>query len=98
MSGRKRYGRKTDRNQADLVKVFCRLGCEVFVIEEPVDLAVYHVSSQRWYLVEVKNPDGRNDLTDGQADLWMRGMIEVIREADEVVQLVNGWNQTPRIP
>ena len=60
---RKRYGRKTDENQKEIVQALRKAGRVVFEIEEPFDLLIDNMGE--WVVMEVKNPDTHARQKDG---------------------------------
>lgn len=58
-----RHAAKRDANESQLVEVARKLGA-LIIQSPPLDFLVFH--SGRWVPTEVKNPDGRNRLTDWQ--------------------------------
>ena len=50
-----RYAAKNDSNALELVDFARRMGAFVVYVKQPTDLLVYH--GDRWWLVEVKNPE-----------------------------------------
>lgn len=85
-----RYAEKIDANQKAIVDALKRIGCDVYSIGQPVDLVVGYRA--RNFLMEVKNPNGKNELTDAQKEFiatW-RGQVRVVRSADEAIRLVTG--------
>ena len=61
---RKRYGRKTDHNQKEVVELLKGVGAVPIQIEEPVDLLIGFRG--KWYLAEVKNKSTYGTLTPQQ--------------------------------
>ena len=89
------YVRKTDSNQADIVKAFRKLGCSVQSLHRLgqglPDLLVGYRG--RNHIVEVKGEDG--DYTPRQLewiDKW-RARVYTIRSVEEVCDLVSEWNK-----
>ena len=89
------YIRKTDSNQAEIVKAFRKLGCSVQSLHRLgqglPDLLVGHRG--RNHIVEVKSEDG--DYTPKQLewiDKW-RARVYTIRSVEEVCDLVSEWNK-----
>jgi hypothetical protein len=85
-----RRAAKVDANQKAVIDALKRIGCDVYSIGLPVDLVVGYRAKN--FLVEVKNPLGRNRLTQEQKDFissW-RGQVRVVRSADEAIRLVTG--------
>lgn len=52
---RKRYGRKVDANQKEIVNALKKTGRNVFEIEEPFDLLIDNYGE--WVVMEIKNPE-----------------------------------------
>lgn len=80
-----------DANQAEIVEALRAIGCTVFIIGRPFDLLV--ARHKKLYLIEVKNPIGRNKLSKQQGDdikeLWYRGVeVRVVRSVDEALRAV----------
>jgi len=83
----KRRHRKDD-NEPEIVKALKKVGCKVCKIGRPVDLLVGFRSHN--FLLEVKNPKGRNTLEDSQKEFiatWP-GQVRVVRSPDEAVRVV----------
>jgi len=91
-----RYNKRIDANQAEIIKVFEALHCQVCIIGQPVDLIVYMPLNGIWQnvLAEIKDgskPKSAQKLTRQQIeffDSW-RGAKLVIRSVDDVVCAVN---------
>jgi len=91
---RKRYGRKTDANQKEIVKALRRAGRVVFEIEEPFDLLIDNMGE--WLVMEVKNPEtharqkGGGKMTDKQLEILERlsAKVLVTETVDEALSLV----------
>jgi hypothetical protein len=86
-----RRAAKTDSNQQDIVNALRAVCVQVEVIGKPVDLLVCDrmgVTS----LMEVKNADGRDQLTKSQVEFIARwpGQIHIVRTPDEAVRAVLG--------
>lgn len=88
---RRRYGRKSDHNQSDIMWALRAIGCVVFDIEEPFDLLVDWRG--QWHVIEVKNPEtnarkkGGSKLTDTQEQILLRlsATVHVVETAKEAV-------------
>ena len=89
---RKRYGRKVDANQRDIVSALRAIGAQVWVIEEPVDLLVAY--RNRWYVLECKNRDGKNRLTDAQRDFLKsaNAPVGIVRDAESAIAFVTQFS------
>jgi hypothetical protein len=85
-----RRAAKVDANQRAIIKALEKIGCDVVVIGYPVDvLCGYRCHN---YMLEIKNPLGRNRLTSAQKEFiesW-RGQVRVVRSVDEAIRLVTG--------
>ena len=88
------YIRKTDANQAEIVKALRKLGCSVHSLHKVgqgvPDLLVGYRGVN--YLVEVKAVKGA--YTQDQLewlDKW-RARVYTIRSVEEVCDIVSGWN------
>ena len=94
MSGRKRYGRKTDANQKDIVRALRKCGRQVFEIEEPFDLLIANMGE--WLVMEIKNPDtharqkGGSKMTDKQLEILetLNATVLIAETVDEALNLV----------
>lgn len=83
-----RRAAKVDGNQRDIVDALRQIGCDVHVIGLPVDLLVGFRA--RNFLIEVKDPNGSNRLTESQKEFmatW-RGQVRICRSPEEAVRLV----------
>ena len=89
---RKRYGRKTDENQKEIVQALRKAGRVVFEIEEPFDLLIDNLGE--WVVMEVKNPEtharqkGGSKMTDKQLEILERLTAKVL-VAETVEQALN---------
>ena len=78
----KRFGRRTDSNQAEVMKALRMIGCVVFDIEEPFDLLIDWRG--RWFVMEVKNPEtharkkGGSKMTEVQDQILAKLSAEVL--------------------
>lgn len=82
--------KKVDANQAEIVKALKFAGVQVEVIGKPVDLMV--CCRGETSLVEVKNPDGKDQLTKDQVEFIGRwpGKVHIVRSAAEALRAVLG--------
>lgn len=83
-----RHAQRTDGNQLAIVTGLRDAGCSVAIIGHPLDLIVGRAGQN--YLLEVKDPEGRNRIEpDQQAflDAW-RGQAEVVRSLTEALMVV----------
>ena len=91
---RKRYGRKTDANQKDIVRALRKTGRIVFEIEEPFDLLIDNYGE--WLVMEIKNPEtharqkGGSKMTQKQLDILetLSAKVLVAETVDEALNLV----------
>lgn len=92
----KRFGRKSDANQSDIMWALRAVGAVVFEIQEPFDLLVDYKGE--WYVIEVKNPDtnarkkGGSKLTDVQAQILARtsAPVYVVETGKQAVDVLSG--------
>ena len=85
-----RQAAKIDANQAEVVKALRRCGVSVRIIKQPVDLLLCHRGITS--LMEVKNSDGRDQLTKEQIyfiAIWP-GKVHVIHTPEEAISAVLG--------
>ena len=80
------YGNKRDDNEAELVKVFERLGCSVYPLDKPADLLIG--IQGRTFLVEVKAEKGRQTKDQVEFQMSWRGQYDIVRNEDDVIQFV----------
>lgn len=52
-----RRAKRRDVNEPQIIDALERCGAEVFVIDRPADLMVWH--GGKWYVAEVKQPKGK---------------------------------------
>ena len=91
---RKRYGRKVDANQKDIVRALRKAGRIVFEIEEPFDLLIDNIGE--WVVMEIKNPDtharqaGGSKMTEKQDEILetLSARVLVAETVDEALNLV----------
>ena len=91
---KKRYGRKTDANQKDIVRALRKCGRIVFEIEEPFDPLIDNIGE--WLVMEIKNPDtharqkGGSKMTQKQLDILetLSAKVLVAETVDEALNLV----------
>lgn len=85
-----RRAAKVDANQDGIVSALRRCGVSVEVIGKPLDLLV--CCRGETSLVEVKNSDGRDELTKSQVEFIARwpGKIHIARSEEEALRLVLG--------
>lgn len=85
-----RRAAKSDSNQTEIVKALRRVGVSVEVIGKPVDLLICHRGETA--LMEVKNPDGRDELTKDQVEFIARwpGKLHIVRSIGDALTAVLG--------
>lgn len=78
----------TDANQPEIIDALKEIGCVCYEMERPVDLLVEDTETKSWFVLEVKNPDGKNRLSDDQKKFLKRTTAPagVARSGDEAVQ------------
>jgi hypothetical protein len=85
-----RRAAKVDDNQGDIVKALRSIGAAVKHIKKPLDLLVWFRG--RYVLMEVKNKDGKDQLTREQVEFiatWP-GEIRVVYTPEEAVAAMIG--------
>ncbi len=88
---RKRYGRKTDANQKDIVRALRKTGRTIFEIEEPFDLLIDNYGE--WLVMEIKNPDtharqkGGSKMTTKQLEILetLTAKVLVVESVEEAL-------------
>lgn len=84
-----------DENQGAIVDRLRQIGVQVEIIGKPLDLLVCPscgpLKGHAW-VMEVKNRDGRDQITKDQAEFIARwpGRIDIVYSADEAVAAVLG--------
>ncbi len=85
-----KYARKVDGNQTFVVSALLQVGCEVEDLSAAgrgfPDLVVQ--LGGRVYLMEIKNPAGKNRLTEAQIKFNKRFPVHVVRSAEEAIRVV----------
>ncbi len=79
---------RTDANQKEIVEALETIGCTVYPMARPVDLLVGRNAHN--YLLEVKNKDGLDELTDFQRK-WIpswKGQVKIVYSAEEAIEVV----------
>ena len=81
---------KPDSNQPKIVQALRDIGAVVFLIGRPFDLLVGFRG--QWFLLEVKNPEGRDKLGLSQeADILALGLVgvevHVVRSGEEAIRV-----------
>lgn len=85
-----RRAAKVDATQGDIVAALRKIGCAVEYIKKPLDLLVCFRGVTA--LMEVKNYDGKDQLSKDQVEFIARwpGKVYIAHTADEAVRLVIG--------
>lgn len=85
-----RRAAKIDANQPAIVKALEAIGCSVYYIKEPVDLAVG--LRKRTVLMEVKNPRGDWKLTPQQEKFFaeFNGEAYIVENEGEALRAMLG--------
>ena len=92
---KKRYGRKVDHNQKEIVKAIRATGRQVFEIEEPFDLLIDNLGD--WVVADVKNPEtharqkGGSKMTDKQLEILetLTAKVLIFETVDEALVLLS---------
>jgi len=76
--------KKRDANESEIVAYLRKVGYFVVIMDDPFDLIV-QCQCGRWIPMEVKNPFGKNKLTDNQVDDYakMHKPPHVVRSCDD---------------
>lgn len=86
-----RRAAKVDANQKEIVEALRKCGCAVYILGQPLDLLVWtSMWGGTYYLIEVKNPGGKNKLTPAQQEFrktWP-GPWYVVRSVQDALDLV----------
>lgn len=85
-----RRAAKVDANQHAIREALKQIGCATEYIKEPVDLLVCFRGETA--VMEIKNPDGRDQLTKAQVEFIARwpGKVHVVRTPEEAIKAVIG--------
>ena len=84
-----RRAAKTDANQDAIVKALRKIGARAFYLKKPVDLLVGFRG--RNILLEIKNRDGKDQITKEQAQFiatW-NGELHVVYSPEEAIRAVS---------
>jgi hypothetical protein len=91
MGERMRRAAKIDGNQHAIVEALERCAVKVYSIGKPVDLLCCR-QDKTLFLLEVKNPEGRDTITREQAEFlstWP-GDVHIVRSPEDAVRAVLG--------
>jgi hypothetical protein len=85
-----RRAARTDSNHQAIVDALRGVGVHVESIGKPVDLLCSYRDS--WFVVEIKNAEGKNQLTKEQVEFIGRsqGPVHIVRTPDEAIAAVLG--------
>jgi hypothetical protein len=85
-----RRAAKIDATQTAIVERLRACGVHVECIGKPVDLLCSH--KRVWFVLEVKNEDGKNQLTADQVRFIARsqGDVHIVRTPEEALRAVLG--------
>lgn len=85
-----RRAAKIDANQPAIVDALRRCSVSVEVLGKPVDLLL--CCRGETSLMEIKNPDGKDELTKDQIEFIARwpGKIHIVRSVEEAIRSVLG--------
>ena len=94
-----KHRNKTDTNQAEIVQALRDVGAMVFLIGQPFDLLVGFRGEL--FLLEVKNPRGRNKLGASQeADILALSLVgvevSVVRSVEEAINSLVDKKEIPQ--
>lgn len=83
-----RYRNRQDANQKEIVQALKKIGCQVVVIEEPVDLLVGYRAMN--FLLEVKALNTHYKGTPKQREFIQNwpGQVRIVRTPEEAISLV----------
>ena len=101
MGIRGQYKNKRDANEADIFTELRSHGLSVEPMDTPCDAVVGYGGCS--YLVEVKNPEGKNELTDKQElflETWKGNftILRTVEEAREFARMIRAGHRTKLVP
>ena len=90
---RKSYSNRVDANQSEIVAALIKIGCHVEPISGCPGMADIMVSigpegRKRTDLLEIKNKDGKNIVSDAQVKFHKRFHVTVVRTVQEALEAV----------
>jgi len=89
---RRQYAKKNDANQPSIVDALLRIGCEVEQLSGKKGMPDLLVSlGKRLFLLEVKNPEGKNEVNEDQEKFHKRFPVSVVRNDQEALQAVTDF-------
>jgi hypothetical protein len=85
-----RRAAKIDGNQPAIVEALKRIGAKAYYLKKPVDLLVGYRGKN--YVIEVKNKNGKDEMTTEQAEFMATwpGEVHVVYTPEEAVAVVIG--------
>lgn len=86
-----RHAKKIDANQPAIIKALEACAVKVCVLSKPVDLLCCR-QDKVLFLLEVKNPEGKNETTQEQAEFMATwpGDVFIVRTPQEALRAVLG--------
>ncbi len=84
-----RRAARVDNNQRDIVDALRKIGAKVWLIGRPVDALVAY--RKQTYLMEFKNKEWYNNLTQDQADFfdeWNGGPLLIIHTPEQAIEAI----------
>lgn len=83
-----RRAAKRDANERAIIDALESIGCTVEQLDKPVDLLVGR-NALNW-LLEVKNSDGKNVVTDDQAKFMARwkGQVRIVWTPEDAIRCI----------
>lgn len=90
---RRSFAKRRDANEPDIVSALEKIGATILRLDE-FDLLVGYQGAN--HMLEVKNREGKNRITESQAELmetWRGSPLQIIRTVDEAVAAVTGKSE-----
>lgn len=83
------YAKKSDANQTDIVAALRKIGCEVEHLTGKAGMSDLLVNlGNRLFLLEIKNPKGKNKVNDDQKAFHKRFKTTTVRTIEEALKAV----------
>lgn len=91
--GLNRYDKKRDKNEPLIRAELLGRGVISWQLDTPVDLLCWSVVEDKFFLIEVKNKEGKNKFTDAQVDFFVQvselGLpVFIVHEADDIERIL----------
>ena len=84
----KSWAKKVDANQKEIIDALRRIGCEVETISGCKGMPDLLVSlGSRLYLLEIKNKEGENKVSDDQVKFHKRFPVSIVRTTQEALNV-----------